>query len=358
MSNISRRKTRQITLGGVRIGGEAPIVVQTMTTTDTRDVPATTAQILRLEEAGAEVVRVAVPDAQAAGSLGAIKKSIHIPLVADIHFDYRLALTALEQGVDGLRINPGNIGKRERVEAVVRAAKDRSVPIRIGVNAGSLEEDILLKHDCRPTAEALVESALRHVRILEDLDFHDIKISLKSSDVMTTVEAYRAISRAVDYPLHLGVTEAGTTLTGSIKSAVAMGILLAEGIGDTIRVSLTADSAEEVRVGYEILKAVGLRQRGLTLVSCPSCGRAEIDVVSLAQRVEQGLADLASPLTVAVMGCVGNGPGEAREADVGIAGGKGAGVLIKKGEAPRKVTEAEMAERVIDEARRLAGRRR
>lgn len=358
MTKMARRKTRQISLGGVKIGGDAPIVIQTMTTTDTRDVPATVAQIARLEEAGAEIVRVAVPDKRAAESLKDIKKAIHIPLVADIHFDYRLALTALDQGADGLRINPGNIGKRDRIKAVVRASKERSVPIRIGVNAGSLEEDILLKYDCRPTAEALVESAMRHVRILEDLDFHDIKISLKSSDVMTTVAAYRMIAQKTDYPLHLGVTEAGTALVGSIKSAVAMGILLAEGIGDTIRVSLTADSVEEVRTAYEILKALGQRERGLTLISCPSCGRAEIDVVSLAEKVEGGLKDIITPVTVAVMGCVVNGPGEAREADVGIAGGKGVGILFKKGKKAEKTTESDMAEALIAEVRSLTGSRR
>jgi len=346
---MKRRKTRQISLGGVKIGGNAPVVVQTMTTTNPRDVRGTVEQILRVEKAGAEIVRVAVPDMKAAGALKEIKKKINIPLVADIHYDYRLALMALAQGVDGIRINPGNIGRKERVESIVKAARELSVPIRIGVNAGSLEEDILLKYNCRPTAEALVESALRHVKLFNEMGFEDIKLSLKSSDVMTTVEAYRMISKEADYPLHLGVTEAGTTLIGSIKSAVAMGILLAEGIGDTIRVSLTADPVEEVRAAYEILKALGLRKRGLNLVSCPSCGRAEIDVIPLAQKVEEGLRDIVMPITVAVMGCVVNGPGEAKEADVGIAGGKGVGILFKKGKKAIKIKESDMAELLIKE---------
>jgi len=356
---MKRRKTRQVSLGNVKIGGDAPIVVQTMTTTSPRDVRGTVGQIMRVEEAGAEVVRVAVPDMWAATALKEIKDQIHIPLVADIHYDYRLALTALNQGVDGIRINPGNIGKKDRIEAVVRAAKERSVPIRIGVNAGSLEEDILLKYNCHPTAEALVESALRHVRLLEKMGFEDIKISLKSSDVMDTVQAYRMISKKVNYPLHLGLTEAGTTLVGSIKSAVAMGILLSEGIGDTIRVSLTADPVEEVRAAYEILKALRLRKRGLTLVSCPSCGRAEIDVIPLAQKVEEGLKDIVEPVTVAVMGCVVNGPGEAKEADVGIAGGKKVGLLFKKGKKAAKIKESEMAETLIHEViHNIEGHRR
>jgi len=346
---MKRRKTRQISLGGVKIGGNAPVVVQTMTTTNPRDVRRSVEQILRVEKAGAEIVRVAVPDMKAAGALKEIKKKINIPLVADIHYDYRLALMALAQGVDGIRINPGNIGKKERVESIVKAARELSIPIRIGVNAGSLEEDILLKYNCRPTAEALVESALRYVKLFNEMGFEDIKLSLKSSDVMTTVQAYRMISKEVDYPLHLGVTEAGTTLIGSIKSAVAMGILLSEGIGDTIRVSLTADPVEEVRAAYEILKALGLRKRGLNLVSCPSCGRAEIDVIPLTEKVEEGLRDIVTPITVAVMGCVVNGPGEAKEADIGIAGGKGVGLLFKKGKKAAKIKESEMAESLIKE---------
>jgi len=346
---MKRRKTRQISIGGVKIGGSAPVVVQTMTTTNPRDVRGTVDQILRVEKAGAEIVRVAVPDMKAAGILKEIKRKINIPIVADIHYDYRLALMALDQGVDGIRINPGNIGKKERIESIVKAARELSIPIRIGVNAGSLEEDILLKYNCRPTAEALVESSLRHVKLFNEMGFEDIKLSLKSSDVMTTVDAYRMISKEVDYPLHLGVTEAGTTLIGSIKSAVAMGILLSEGIGDTIRVSLTADPIEEVRAAYEILKALGLRKRGLNLVSCPSCGRAEIDVIPLAEKVEEGLRDIVMPITVAVMGCVVNGPGEAKEADIGIAGGKGVGLLFKKGKKAIKIKESDMAESLIKE---------
>jgi (E)-4-hydroxy-3-methylbut-2-enyl-diphosphate synthase len=319
-----------------------------MCSTDTRDVAATLAQIGRLAEAGCEIVRCAVPDAEAAAALAAITAASPIPLIADIHFDYRLALSALEGGVHGLRLNPGNIGERWKVEEVVRAARERQVPIRIGVNAGSLEKELLERYG-HPTAEAMVESALGHVRILEELDYPEIKISLKASDVMRTVEAYRLLASRVDYPLHIGITEAGTTFAGTIKSAVGLGILLAEGIGDTLRVSLTADPVEEVKVGFEILKSLGLRRRGITFVSCPTCGRCQIDLVRAAEEVERRLAGVEAPFTVAVMGCVVNGPGEAREADFCIAGGRGEGLLFRHGEIVRKVPEAQLADALVEE---------
>lgn len=322
------------------MGGRAPVSIQSMTNTDTRDVAATTAQIRALQQAGCEIVRVAVPDAQAAQALGAIKQGISLPLIADIHFDYRLALTAMEQGVDGLRINPGNIGERKNVEVVVRMARQRNIPIRIGVNAGSLEKYLLDKYG-KPTPEAMVESALGHVRILEELDFYNIKISLKSHDVISTIRAYQLMSEAVDYPLHVGITEAGTIRSGTIKSAVGVGALLAQGIGDTIRVSLTGDPVEEVRVAAEILKALGLRG-GATLISCPTCGRCEIDLATLANAVDKRINNVDRPIKVAVMGCIVNGPGEAREADIGLAGGKGEGLIFRKGKIVRKVAEAEM----------------
>jgi len=343
-----RKKTRQISLRDVTIGGGAPVAVQSMCNTDTRDVQATLAQIGRLEQGGCEIVRLAVPDGDAARLLGVIRKGTTLPLVADIHFDYRLALDSIQQGIDGLRINPGNIGSREKVAEVVRAAKERAIPIRIGVNAGSLEKPLLEKYG-HPTPAAIVESAFGHVRILEDLNFTDIKVSLKASDVLTTIESYRLFSAQSDYPLHIGISEAGTLFSGTIKSSVGLGILLAEGIGDTIRVSLTADPVQEVRVAYEILKALKIRQRGVNIISCPSCGRTEIDIISLAEEVEQRLMYVTEPLTVAVMGCVVNGPGEAREADVGVAGGKGTGLLFKHGEIIRKFPEAELADVLVKE---------
>jgi len=324
-----------------------------MCSTDTRDIPTTTAQITALTEAGCEIVRCAVPDAEAARALGPIKAASAIPVIADIHFDYKLALTALENGIDGLRINPGNIGEKWKVREVVQAARERLVPIRIGVNAGSLEKELLEKYG-HPTAEAMVESALGHIRILEELGYDQIKVSLKASDVMKTVEAYRLLSRRVDYPLHIGITEAGTTFSGTIKSSVGLGILLAEGIGDTMRVSLTGDPVDEIRVGYGILKALGLRQRGINLVSCPTCGRCRINLVPVAEEVERRLQKITKPLTVAVMGCVVNGPGEAREADVGIAGGKGEGLLFRHGEVIRKVPENELAEALVAEVEKMA----
>ena len=343
-----KRLTKQLKIGPVAIGGGSPCAVQSMCSTDTRDVAATLAQIQQLAGAGCEIVRCAVPDQAAAEALSMVKRQSPIPVIADIHFDYRLALTVLRGGIDGLRLNPGNIGERWKVEEVVRLASERLVPIRIGVNAGSLEKELLEKYG-HPTAEAMVESALGHVRILEDLGYDQIKISLKASDVLKTVAAYRLLAQRVDYPLHIGITEAGTLFSGTIKSAVGLGILLAEGIGDTLRVSLTGDPTDEVRVGFEILKALGLRQRGINFVSCPTCGRCQINLIRVAEEVEQRLARVTNPLTVAVMGCVVNGPGEAREADFGIAGGRGEGLLFRHGEIVRKVPEGELADALVAE---------
>lgn len=324
-----------------------------MCNTDTRNVAATIDQIRSLATAGCEIVRCAVPDMAAAVALADIKRLSPIPVIADIHFDYRLALKVLDGGIDGLRLNPGNIGERWKVEEVVRAARERLVPIRIGVNAGSLEKELLEKYG-HPTAEAMVESALGHVRILEELGYDQIKISLKASDVPKTVDAYRLLATRVDYPLHIGITEAGTIFSGTIKSSVGLGILLSEGIGDTMRVSLTGDPVDEIRVGWEILKALGLRRKGINFVSCPTCGRCQIDLIGVAQEVEKRLAVIDTPLTVAVMGCVVNGPGEAREADVGIAGGRGEGLLFRHGEIVRKVPESEMADALVAEVEKMA----
>ena len=347
-----RRQTRAISIGKVKIGGGAPVSVQSMTNTKTADAAATAAQIEALVAAGCDIVRLAVPDMEAAQAIEAIRRRTDAPLVADIHFDYRLALAALERGVDALRLNPGNIGGEDRVAAVVREAKRRCVPIRIGVNAGSLDKALLAKYG-RPTAEALVESAMQHVRILEKLDFYDLKISLKAHDVPLTIAAYRLMAETADYPLHLGITEAGTIRSGVVKSAVGIGALLAEGIGDTLRVSLTGDPVEEVKIANEILKALGLREYGPTLISCPTCGRCNIDLAAIAARVERRLADVKRPIRVAVMGCVVNGPGEAREADVGIAGGKGEGLLFRKGEVLRKVPEADLVEALFKEIEQI-----
>ncbi|SDF39823.1 flavodoxin-dependent (E)-4-hydroxy-3-methylbut-2-enyl-diphosphate synthase [Sporolituus thermophilus] len=350
---MRRKKTCPIRIGNVIVGGNAPISVQSMTNTKTENVDATVAQIRRLAEAGCDIVRVAVPNLAAAEAIESIKKHVSLPIVADIHFDYRLALAAIERGADALRLNPGNIREPEHVKAVVNQAKKRRIPIRIGVNAGSLDPAILDKYGGHPTPEAMVESALQHVTILENLDFCDIKISLKANDVPMTIEAYRLMSDTVDYPLHLGITEAGTVRSGIIKSAVGIGALLAEGIGDTIRVSLTGDPVEEVRVGNEILKALGLRSYGPTLVSCPTCGRCDIDLEKLAVQVEQRLSGIRKPIKVAVMGCVVNGPGEAREADIGIAGGKGQGLVFRKGEIVKKVDEDELIPALFAELDRL-----
>ena len=348
IKNMKRRLTREIRLGNLRIGGSAPVSVQSMTNTDTQDVAATVAQAQALEAAGCEVIRVAVPNMKAASVLGDIKVGLSAPLVADIHFDHRLALKALKEGVDGLRINPGNIGDAENVRAVVEAAKERGAPVRIGVNSGSLEKDLLEKYG-HATPEAMVESAMRHVRILNEMDFHDIIISLKASDVLRTIAAYRLIADRVDYPLHLGITEAGTAFAGSIKSAVGLGVLLAEGIGDTIRVSLTDDPVQEVRVGYEILKSLELREHGPIIISCPTCGRCKMDLIRVAREVEARVANIEEPLKIAVMGCVVNGPGEAREADIGIAGGKGKGILFKKGVRIRSIPEDRLVEELVKE---------
>ncbi|NSW83645.1 MAG: flavodoxin-dependent (E)-4-hydroxy-3-methylbut-2-enyl-diphosphate synthase [Syntrophothermus sp.] len=343
-----RRKSRVVNLGGVLVGGDNPIVVQSMTNTDTRDVDATVNQIKTLEAAGCEVVRVAVMDEEAAWAIRAIRPRIAIPLVADIHFDYRLALLSLDAGADGLRLNPGNIGSRRKVEEVVRAAKERNVPIRIGVNAGSLEKRLLDQYG-EPCADAMVESAMHHIAILEDLDFKNIKVSLKASSLKLTLEAYRRIAGMVDYPLHLGITEAGTKDRGLIKSALGLGLLLSEGIGDTVRVSLTADPVDEVWAAYEILRALGLRKEGAELVSCPTCGRTEVDIIKIAEEVDSRLRSIREPIKVAVMGCVVNGPGEVRDADVGIAGGRGFGFLFKKGKIVRKVEEDKLVKALMDE---------
>ncbi len=347
-----KKQTKQITLGNLKIGGGAPVLVQSMTKTDTRDISATIAQIKRLESAHCEAVRVAVLNQEAAQSIKAIKKGIKIPLIADIHFDYRLALEAMAHGADGLRINPGNIGDKEKIRQVVRAAHDKGIPIRIGVNAGSLEKKLLKKYG-HPTAEALVESARGHIRILEGLNFTAIKVSLKASDVVKTVEAYRLFSGKFNYPLHIGISEAGPSFSGTIKSSVGLGILLSEGIGDTIRVSLTADPVEEVRVAYEILKSLHLRQKGPEIISCPTCGRCEIDMKGLVDRVEEKLMNVNQPIKVAVMGCVVNGPGEAREADIGIAGGKGIGILFKNGKVVKKLKERELFGTLMREIKKI-----
>ena len=345
---FERKQTRQIHIGKVAIGGGAPISVQSMCNTKTTDTVATVAQIKALQNAGCDIVRVAVPDMEAAKNLGNIIKEISIPLVADIHFDYKLALEAIEQGISALRLNPGNIGGEEKVRAVVKAAKEAHITIRIGVNAGSLDKKILAKYGA-VTPEALVESAMQHVKILEDLDFHDLKISLKAHDVPLTLAAYRLMSRTVDYPLHLGITEAGTVNTGIIKSAVGIGALLSEGIGDTFRISLTGDPVVEVKVANEILKSLGLKEYGPTLVACPTCGRTSIDLPAIAEQVEKKLAGIKDPIDVAVMGCVVNGPGEARGADVGIAGGNGEGLIFRKGEIIRKVPEDKLVEELFKE---------
>lgn len=337
---IKRRISKEITIGDVKIGNGNPISVQSMCNTDTRDIEATCRQIKELEAKGCEIVRLAVLNNEAADAIKEIVKKSTVPLVADIHFDYKLAIKCINNGIDALRLNPGNIGKRENVEAVVKLAKQQQIPIRIGVNAGSLEKD--LQNENIPLSEKMVKSALGHIKILEDLDFDLIKVSLKSSDVMTTIEAYRSIAEKISYPLHLGVTEAGTLRGGLIKSAAGLGTLLAEGIGDTIRVSLTENPTEEVTAGYDILKCLDLRERGVNFVSCPTCGRTQIDLISLAKRVEERFKDLPYPITIATMGCAVNGPGEAKHADFGIAGGVNEGLIFKKGEIVAKVPENEL----------------
>jgi len=354
---LERRKSRGVVVGGIRIGAGAPVTVQSMTKTDTRDVEATVRQLHSLAEAGCEIARCAIPDAAAAEAFAEIKRRSPLPLVADIHFDYRLALAALAAGADKLRINPGNIGGRERVREVARAAKERGVPIRVGVNAGSLERDLLARYGA-PCAEALVESAKRNAALLEDEGFGDIVVSIKASDVATTVQAYEAISRETDYPLHVGLTEAGSPRSGTIKSAVAIGALLLEGIGDTIRVSLTAEPEEEVRVARDILSSVGVRRSGVEVVSCPTCGRCHGDLLRMVREVEARVAAIDAPLRVAVMGCEVNGPGEAREADVGVALGEGAGLLFSHGKPVARVPHDEIVSRLVEEIFKLTQRER
>ncbi|WP_067931752.1 flavodoxin-dependent (E)-4-hydroxy-3-methylbut-2-enyl-diphosphate synthase [Alicyclobacillus kakegawensis] len=350
-----RQQTRTVRVGDVSIGGRDQVVIQSMTTTKTADVEATVREILRLEEAGCQVVRVTVNNREAAAAIPEIKRRIHIPLVADIHFDYRLALEAIRGGVDKVRINPGNIGGRERVEAVVKACKERGIPIRIGVNAGSLEHHILDKYGY-PTAQGMLESALHHIRILEELDFHDIVVSMKASDVQLAIEAYRLAAETFDYPLHLGITESGTLYSGTIKSAAGLGTLLSMGIGNTIRVSLSADPVEEVKVARELLKTFHLISNAPTLVSCPTCGRIDIDLISVANEVEDYLQHIQAPIKVSVLGCAVNGPGEAREADIGIAGGRGEGLLFRKGKVVRKVPETELVAELKREIDAMAKR--
>lgn len=341
---IKRRKSKEISIGNVKIGNNNPISVQSMCNTDTRDIEATARQIKELADAGCELVRLAVLNKDAAEAIKELVKISPVPLIADIHFDYRLAIQCINNGISALRLNPGNIGKRENVEKVVTLAKQQNIPIRIGVNAGSLEKDLLDKDI--PLHEKMVESAMKHIQILEDLDFDKIKVSLKSSDVLTTIEAYRLMAQKVKYPLHLGVTEAGTLKGGLIKSSVGLGTLLAEGIGDTIRVSLTENPVEEVFAGYEILKSLKLRQRGVNFVSCPTCGRTQIDLIGLAKKVEARFKNLDKNVTIATMGCVVNGPGEARHADFGIAGGINEGYVFKKGEIVARVPESELLDRL------------
>lgn len=336
-----RHQTRPVNVGGVIIGGNNEVAIQSMCTTKTADVEATVAEILRLEEAGCQIVRVTVNNEEAAAAIKEIKRQIHIPLVADIHFNYKLALLAIENGIDKVRINPGNIGRRDKVEAVVKACKDKGIPIRIGVNAGSLENHLLEKYGY-PTAEAMVESALYHIGILEELDFHDIIVSLKASDVPMAIEAYRKAAEVIPYPLHLGITESGTLFAGTVKSSAGIGALLSMGIGSTVRISLSADPVEEVKVARELLKTFGLISNAATLISCPTCGRLDIDLFSIANEVEEYISKLKVPIKVSVLGCAVNGPGEAREADIGIAGARGEGLLFRYGQMIRKVPEAEL----------------
>ncbi|MFC1814588.1 flavodoxin-dependent (E)-4-hydroxy-3-methylbut-2-enyl-diphosphate synthase [Thermodesulfobacteriota bacterium] len=345
---IDRKKTRQIKVGNIKIGGTAPIVVQSMTTTLTQDVDATVLQIKRLEAAGCEIIRVAIPDQDAATAISSIKKQISIPLIADIHFDFRLAIAAAQAGADGLRINPGNIGSVKKVKAVVDCAREFNIPIRIGVNSGSIAKDILKKYN-EVTAEAMTVSALRHINLLKSFDFHEIKVSIKASDVYRTVAAYRLLSAQTDLPLHVGVSEAGALYPGIVKSSIGIGMLLAEGIGDTIRVSLTRDPVEEVRVGYEILKALEIRRHGAEIVSCPTCGRCNIDLFDIVEQVERKLLTTPMPIRLAIMGCVVNGPGEAKDADIGIAGGDGIGILFKKGKVIKKVPQEQLVDVLLEE---------
>lgn len=347
-TDIKRRKSRQIHVGNVAVGGDAPVSVQSMTNTDTCDVAATVAQIQAIQKAGADIVRVSVPDMEAAETFGEIRKQVDIPLIADIHFDYKIALRVAELGVDCLRINPGNIGREDRVRAVVDAARDHNIPIRIGVNAGSLEKDLQKKYG-EPTADALVESALRHIDILDKLDFPDFKVSLKASDVFMTVDAYKALASQIEQPLHLGITEAGALRLGSVRSAIGLGMLLAEGIGDTIRVSLAADPVEEIKVGFDILKSLRIRSKGINLVACPSCSRQQFNVINVVNELEQRLEDIVEPIDIAIIGCVVNGPGEAKEVEVGITGGAPDNLLYINGLPDHKLNNEQM----VDELERI-----
>jgi (E)-4-hydroxy-3-methylbut-2-enyl-diphosphate synthase len=350
---ITRKKTKQIQVGDVAIGGNAPICVQSMTNTDTRDIPTTVKQILELQAAGCEIIRVAVLDLDAAAAITSIRDQIKIPLIADIHFDHRLAIASMEHGAQGIRINPGNIGGPEKLAKVVDAAKAHEVPIRVGVNSGSVEKDILRQYG-GPTPEALVASALKNIRLLENLHFFEMKISIKSSDVLNTVDAYRLLSSQTDYPLHLGVTEAGGLIGGTVKSSVALGLLLYDGIGDTFRISLTRDPVEEIRVAYELLRSLRIRERGPELISCPTCGRCQINLFGLAEKVERYIQTIKTPLKIAVMGCIVNGPGEAKEADLGLAGGNGVGIIFKKGKLYKKVAEEELYDVFIKELEKMS----
>ena len=345
---VKRKVTKQINVGNVKIGGFAPISVQSMTNTHTQDISATVDQIKKLEKAGCEIIRVAVPDQESADALSLIKKSIAIPLIADIHFDYKLAINSIKSGADGIRINPGNIGGRNKIRQVIGCAKDYGVPIRIGVNSGSLQKDILKKYN-HATAEAMVESAVRHIELFSELDFSQIKISIKASDVARTVSAYRLLSSKTDVPLHVGITEAGSLYSGIVKSSLGIGMLLYEGIGDTIRVSLTRDPVEEVRVGFEILKALDIRRIGPEIISCPTCGRCNINLFDIVERVEKELLTKKTPIKIAIMGCVVNGPGEAKEADIGIAGGDGVGILFSRGKVIKKFPQDKLVEVLLRE---------
>lgn len=350
-----REETRPVFVGGIQIGGQSDVVIQSMTTTDTRDIDATVKQIEALAEAGCQIVRLAIVDEEAANAIKEIKRRSPLPIVADIHFDYKLALISLENGIDKIRINPGNIGSIDKVQMVVEACKGRKVPIRIGVNSGSIEKDILEKYG-HPTPEALVESALKHVQILEQLNFYDIVLSLKASNVPMMIKTYKLMSEKRDYPLHVGVTEAGTIFSGSIKSSVGIGTVLSSGIGDTIRVSLTGDPTEEIKVAKGILKSLEIRTNEPEIISCPTCGRAQIDLIGLANRVEQVLLTIDQPIKVAVMGCAVNGPGEAREADVGVAGGNGEGLIFRNGKLIRKIKEDQLFEELMKEIEDIIGK--
>jgi len=350
---IKRRLSREVKIGETVIGGNNPILVQSMCNTDTRDIESTIKQVDQLTKAGCEIIRVAVPDLEAAKALGSIKRRISLPLVADIHFRYELALEAINQGVDKIRINPGNIGNRDKIKKVVLSAKKKNIPIRMGVNSGSLEKDILSKYNNQVTAQAMVDSALRHISILEEFSFEDIVVSLKASDVERTIEAYSLLADKIKYPLHLGLTEAGPGQAGIVASAIGMGFLLHQGIGDTIRVSLTGNPIKEIEIGWEILKSLGLRKKGIRITSCPTCGRTEIDLISLVNEVQEKLKNVDKDIHLAIMGCVVNGPGEAREADLALIGGKGNGLIMKRGKILRRVKESDLLKEILIEVNRF-----